>query len=256
MADRYQHLIGVLRWMVELGRIDIALEVSLLSQHLALPRVGHLEMAYHIFAYLDKHERSRIVFDPTEPVVPDPGVFKEVDWSDFYEDIKEELPPNMPKPRGNSVTISCFVDSNHAGNLVTRRSHTGILIFIQNAPIIWYSKRQNTVESSTFGSEFVALRIAKEQIVALRYKLRMFGVPLEGPARVFCDNQGVVNNTSLPESVLTKKHQQLNYHAVREAVAQGILQVGKEDTMTNLADLLTKLLTSQRRRYLLDFICY
>jgi hypothetical protein len=54
--------------------------------------------------------------------------------------------------------------------------------------VIWYSKRQNTVESSSFGSEFIALRIAKELIVALRYKLRMFGVPVHGPANVFCDN--------------------------------------------------------------------
>jgi hypothetical protein len=88
------------------------------------------------------------------------------------------------------------VDANHAGNKVTRRSHTGIIIFVQNAPIIWYSK---------------------EFIVAMHYKLRMFGVPIEGPANVFCDNRGVVKNTSMPESTLTKKHNAINYHAVREA---------------------------------------
>jgi hypothetical protein len=63
--------------------------------------------------------------------------------------------------------------------------HTGIIIFVQNALIIWYSKRQNTVEAATFGSEMVALRISKEFIVAMHYKLRMFGVPIEGPANVF-----------------------------------------------------------------------
>jgi hypothetical protein len=87
----------------------------------------------------------------------------------------------MPTPLGKPVCISCFVDANHAGNVITRRSHTGILIYVQNAPIIWFSKRQNTVESSSFGSEFVALRIAKEMLVALRYKIRMFGVPIDGP---------------------------------------------------------------------------
>jgi hypothetical protein len=67
-ASRYQNLIGVLRWAVELGRIDIYTEVALLSQHLALPRVRHLEVVYHVFAYLNKHEKSRIIFDPTDPV--------------------------------------------------------------------------------------------------------------------------------------------------------------------------------------------
>lgn len=130
---------------------------------------------------------------------------------------------------------------------MTRRSHTGIFLFVQNAPILAYSKRQNTVEAATFGSEFVALRICKELIVALRYKLRMFGVPIDGPTNVFCDNRGVVKNASVPESALTKKHNAINYHAVREAAAAGILRVGKEDGDTNLADLLTKVLTGQRR---------
>ena len=153
----------------------------------------------------------------------------------------------MPEPRGHPVNISAFVDANHAGNVVMRRSHTGIFIFVQNAPIIWFSKKQNTVEAATFGSEFVALRICKEMIVALRYKLRMFGVPIEGPANVFCDNRGVVKNVSIPESTLMKKHNAINYHAVREAVAAGIMRVGKEDGTTNLADLLTKVMTGQKR---------
>ena len=162
----------------------------------------------------------------------------------------------MPEPLGRAVNIYTFVDANHAGNVVTRRSHTGILIFVQNSPILWLSRRQNTVETSTFGSEFVALRTARDLIISLRYKLRMFGVPLEGPAQVFCDNQGVVLNASVPESVLTKKHNAINYHAVREAAAAGILEVIKEDTQTNLADLFTKVLHVDRRRELLGSIVY
>jgi hypothetical protein len=81
------------------------------------------------------------------------------------------------------------------------------------------------------------MRIAKEQIVALRYKLGTFGVPIDGPTNVFCDNSGVVKNMSLLESTLQKKHNAINYHAVREAAAAGILRVGKEDGHMNLADL-------------------
>ena len=254
-ASRYSQLIGVLRWAVELGRIDIYTEVSLLSQHLALPRVGHLEVVYHVFAYLQKYPKSSIIFDPTDPVPVTPTSAKP-DWSSFYSDAEEELPPHMPEPLGNPVNIHTFVDANHAGNVVTRRSHTGILVFIQNSPILWVSRRQNTVETSTFGSEFVAMRNARDVIIALRYKLRMFGVPLDGPAQVYCDNQGVVKNTSIPESVLSKKHNAINYHAVREAAAAGVLQVIKEDTQTNLADLFTKVLPGDRRRELLSCILY
>ena len=183
MISRYLQLIGILRWAVELGRIDIFHEASIMSQYQANPRVGHLDALYNIFGYLKNHlDRGRLAFDPAEPDL-DMRVFNtDADWRDFYGDVVEELPPKMPKPLGKPVNIYAFVDANHAGNDVTRRSHTGIIIYVQNAPIIWFSKRQNTVEAATFGSEFVALRICKELIVALRYKLRMFGVPLEGPA--------------------------------------------------------------------------
>ena len=97
-------------------------EVSVLLQHLALPKQGHLEMVYHVFAYLNKHENLKIVFDLMTVELANPNVFKKVDWSDVYdlEDIKDELPPWMPEPRGQSVKMSVFVDADHAGNKVTR----------------------------------------------------------------------------------------------------------------------------------------
>ena len=254
LQNRFQQLMGILRWAVELGRIDINLEVSLLSTYLCEAREGHLEAAYNIFAYLSKHIESNLVFDDKVPEL-DERNFTNADWSQsIYSDEPEELPPNMPTPRGNPVTITCFVDANHAGNMVTRRSHTGVIIFLNNAPILWFSKKQNTVESSTFGSEFVAARIATDMIESLRYKLRMFGVPIDGPANVFCDNQSVVKNSSLPESTLNKKHNAICYHRVREAAARGMIRMGKEQTQTNIADLLTKVLDTRRRRLLLECI--
>jgi hypothetical protein len=240
---------------VELGRLDVYTEVALLSQHLALPRIGHLEAAYHIFAYLAKHDKSRIIFDSSDQEPTDP-TYHRPDWSAFYKNQEEELPPKMPEPLGKPVTIHVFVDANHAGNVVTRRSHTGILLFIQNSPILWLSRRQNTVETSTCGSEFVAMQTGRDLIIAMRYKLRMFGVPIDGP-QVYCDNQGVVKNTSIPESVLSKKHNAINYHAVREAAAAGVvLQVHKEDTQTNLADLFTKVLHAEQRKELIGSLLF
>jgi hypothetical protein len=157
---------------------------------------------------------------------------------------------------GFPVHMYCFVDADHAGSLVTRRSHTGIVIFLNSAPIIWYSKKQNTVESSTFGSKFVALCTAVELIIALRYKLRMFGVPLIGPANVFCDNQSVVHNATTPESTLSKKHNAICYHRVREAAAAQIIRVAKEDSATNLADALTKPIPTHKRKKAFSGLLY
>ena len=82
------------------------------------------------------------------------------------------------------------------------------------------------VVTSTFGSEFIAMKIAKEMIVSLRYKLRMFGIDIPGPANVFCDNKSVVTNSSVPTSMLNKKHNSICYHRVREAHTAGTIRVG------------------------------
>jgi hypothetical protein len=220
-----------------------------------MPREGHLETAYHIFSYLKKRPKLTMAFDPDATGLDHPAQDL-TPCKDFYGEVVEDLPPRMPEPLGSEMIITCFVDANHAGNMVTQRSHTGILIFVNNAPILWYSKKHNTVETSIFGSEFVAGIIAKEVASALQYMVRMFGIPLNTSAYVHCDNRGVVMNTTRPESTLTKKHQAINYHAVREAVAAGIIWVIKEDTLTNLADLFTKILPGPRRNQLLSQIVY
>jgi hypothetical protein len=252
-ANYYASLIGVLRWAVELGRIDIHIHVALLSSYLAQPRLGHLQQVLHIFAYLRCHEQSTIVFDHN-PVDWDEEQFKKYDWTDFYGDVKESIPPNAPTPKGNPVQVNMFIDADHTANKMTRRSQTGIIIYINRAPIIWYSKSQNTVESSTFGSEFVALRIAVEMMEALRYKLRMFGIPIDGPSNVFCDNKSVVTNSTVPTSLLSKKHNSIAYHRVRESVAAGVIRIAKVHSKENLADLLTKPLPTADLQYLVQCI--
>ena len=255
-ANYFQNLIGILRWAVELGRIDIAVQVSALSRYLAAPRKGHVEMALHIFSYIKGHDRSKCVFDPS---IPDHGIIQDVeyDWTDFYPDAKEELPPDMPEPRGKTVITSMYVDANHAGDLITRRSQSGVLIYVNSAPITWFSKRQNTVESSTFGSEFIALRIGTELLKGLRYKLRMMGVPIhKDPSTVWVDNESVVKNTSVPESTLKKKHVAICYHLVREAAAAGIIKIYHIRSEDNKADLLTKNLGGNKLKDAAQSILY
>ena len=136
------------------------------------------------------------------------------------------MPRHMPEALGKYVVIKVYVDYNHARNIANRRLHSGIIIYVNNAPIIWYSKCQNIVEASSSGSDFVALRISTEIIEALRYNLRCFGILVEGSAELFCDNMAVVKNSSIPISDLDKSNISICYRRVREAQAAGILWVG------------------------------
>jgi hypothetical protein len=102
------------------------------------------------------------------------------------------------------------------------------------------------VELSSFGSDFIAAKIAVELIEALCYKLRMFGVPINGPANIYCDNNSIVTNASSPQSTLNKKHNAIAYHKVREAVAAETVRLAKEDSKTNIADMLTKIVPGPR----------
>ena len=245
----YQSLIGILRWMVELGRVDICLEVSMLSSHLALPRQGHLEQLYHIFAYLKRNHNSEMIFDPSNPVV-DESLFARRDWTatEFGLKTEEELPTNMPQARGMGFVMRSFVDADHAGDSITRKSRTGFLVYLNSAPVYWMSKKQNGVETSSFGSEFIAMKQCTEYLCGLRYKLRMMGIPCTAPAYIFGDNQSVLANTTIPDSTLKKKSQSIAYHFVREGCARDEWRTTYVNTHLNPADLLTKPLPSGEKQ--------
>jgi hypothetical protein len=206
LALWYASLIGMLRWMVEIGWIDIITEVSLMSSYMAMPREGHLDAVLHIFGFLKNKYNSRMCFDPTVPYC-DERAFKQCDWKEFYVDVAEAIPSNAPEPRGKKVHIRMYVDSDHAGEKRTRRSRSGFFVFINSALIQWVSKKQATIETSVFGAEFVAMKLGMESLRGLRYKLRMMGVPIFGPSLIYGDNMSVIHNTQRPESTLKKKKQ-------------------------------------------------
>ena len=149
-----------------------------------------------------------------------------------------------------------FLDANHAGAKTTRRSMTEILICCNIALIIWHSKRKNGVKTARFDSEFTAMKSSVELIAVLQYKLRMFGVPMDGSTDIFYDNEAVYKNASTPEYHIRKKHHSILYHMIREAAASGVCTMAKEDTETNLSDLFTKVQPQPRRELLLDSFIY
>ncbi len=217
-ASFYSHIIGVMRWMVDIGCVDIATEVSLLSSHLAYPRHGHLLTASHVMGYLKLKHNTRLIFDPTYPKI-DQTMFPAQNWKEFYGDVREAIPIDMPEPLGKPIDIHMWVDSDHAGEKRTRRSRTGFFIFINHACIDWVSKRQSTIETSVFGAEFIAMKHGIEKLRGLRYKLRMMGVPVDRHSFIYGDNKSAITNSSKPESILKKKCNSICYHACREAVA-------------------------------------
>ena len=96
----YQSLIGILRWIVELGRIDITTEVSLLASIMARPREGHLYQALRVFAHLHRHHNAELVFDPTVPSF-DNSAFPKHNWENTpFTGSIEVVPPNAPEARG------------------------------------------------------------------------------------------------------------------------------------------------------------
>ncbi len=144
------------------------------------------------------------------------------------------------------MRITVHVDADHAHDQLTRHSVTGIILFSNNTPIKWLSKKQKTVETSTYGSELVAARITTEMVMEIQYNLRMLGVVIEGPALMLGDNKSVVLNTTMPSSALKKKHNAIAYHRVREAIAANIIRFYHVPSTDNLADFLTKPLPSTK----------
>jgi hypothetical protein len=118
-----------------------------------------------IFGYIKQFPKGQIIIDPNEHNIPYEEEVNDFEWSEFYPDASEELPPDMLDPKGKEAVITVYVDADHAHDVVTRRSVTGILMFINNTPISWTSKRQKTVETSSYGSELVAARMATELII-------------------------------------------------------------------------------------------
>ena len=121
---------------------------------------------------------------------------------------------------------------------------------------MWYSKKQSTIETSTFGSEFMGLKVAIDLIKGLRYKLRMMGVPIEDATHVRVDNMSVVTNSTVPESMLKKKSNSIAYHYACESVAAKVIKIGYEKSETNVADMLTKIQVGPIRKRLSDMVLF
>ena len=146
------------------------------------------------------------------------------DWSyTVYGNVQEIIHNNCPKPLGKSVTTTTTLDANLLHCLATGASLMACLHFCNQTPTDWYSKKQATVEMATYGSEFVAAKTATEQIMDMRCILRYLGVPIKSKSYMFGNNRSVVTSATLPHSNLSKRHNILAFHRVREAITAKII---------------------------------
>ena len=232
VSTQVEHLTGAIhRGVIILPVIDWCIEVdSGIGQNqplpgsvydVVLPRGGHLEQVFQIFMYLKKYHNADLVYDPSDLVVNE-HEFAQRDWtaSEFGQlQGVEVMPTNMLEPQGMGCVMRAKVDADHTADTVTRRSRTGFLVYLNSGRVYWWTKKQTGIESSSFGSEFIAMKQCCKYIRGLRYKLRMMGIPVVGPAYIYGDNQSVLANTTIPDSTLKKKSQNIAYHFVHEGLA-------------------------------------
>ena len=128
-----------------------------------------------------------MVFDPKYPSIEN-DTFPRHDWEKHYGEVKEVIPTNAPSPRVKGFDMIGYVDSDLAGDKVIRCSRTGFVIYLNQAPIYWFSKLQNGVECSTFGSEFIAMKKCCEYVRGMRYKIRIMGIPVIGCSFLYGDD--------------------------------------------------------------------
>ena len=244
MHRKFQMLIGMLVWINVLGRADIAHVTTSLSRFTACPREGHLERVLRVFGFLKKRSNRRFKIDSSEPIIE--GGQEALD-RDFVEEFKnnypeasEEIDAKLPVPLFDEIAITVFVDSDHGHDKITRRSISGIIIFVGRTPVFFSSKRQGAIETSTYGAEFCAMKSGVEETFSIRYMLRALGVKVEHASMICGDSMSVIHNVTESDSLLKKKHVAISYHKTREAAAAGVVHPVKVSGEHNYADLMTK----------------
>ena len=207
------------------------------------PREGHLERLSRMYGYLKRQPDCSISFRTGIPDHESRDTPTEHEWiNTVYGSNEEELPLDMPTPKGKPMRTTCYAHANLMHCLATGRSMSGIKHLLNETPIQWFSKKQNVVETATYGFEFMVARQATEQIIDIRYTLRMIGIPLDSPAWLIGDNQSIITSSTIPHSSLNKRHNALSYYRVQEAISARILYFIHVDGKNNPSDIMTKLL--------------
>ena len=236
----YQSLVGAFQWLVSLGRFDIATATMTMSSFRAAPRKGHLERLKRMCAYIYNYKHFALRVRTQEPDYSSLEV-PEYDWArQVYGDVKEDIPDDIPEALGKPVVHTCWKDANLYHCYATGRAVAGNIHALNGTIVDTTSKKLKTVDTATYGSEFVAARIAIDQIIDMRNTLRYLGVEVKGKTHLFGDNESVVTSATIPHSGLNKRHNALSYHRVREVIAAKFVAFIHIPGAINPSDILSK----------------
>ena len=211
-----------------------------LSRFRAQPRKGHLDRAKRIVGYLLFVPDGAIRFKTGDPDISSLKD-QEYDWNrSVYSGACKQIPHDIPKPLGKHVQTTHYVDANLHHDLATGKDDTAALHFLNQTPIDAYTKKESTVETATYGSEFVGARTAVDKIIDIRSTLQYLGVPIRDKSYMFGDNRSVVTTSTIPNSTISQRHNLASYHRVREAIAAKYISFYWKDGKSNPADILSK----------------
>jgi hypothetical protein len=246
---------GQLQWLISPERFDVSSAVAALSTFRSKTRIGHPEPALRVVGYVAKYTevalRFRVEVSEYNPL---PQIIEDWDKSVHGND-HDEFVHNMPTPLRKLVRLTEFVDAKLYFDLITGRSCTGLLIFMNQTPIDWHYKKQSPVASATLSFEFVAVKMTIEKGYDPRYTHRMMGIPVDYTTYVIGDNAAVTIQTTIPHSQLGRRHDVLAYHYTRESIATGMIHMFHVTGITSPVNCVTKFLVI-KQGFLSCTLCY
>jgi hypothetical protein len=232
--DIYQSLVGAMRWAISIGRWDIQSAVMTLSSFRAQPRQEHLDRIQHIYGFLCRFRHFKLRFrvdKPDDSGIPEHSV---------YGNPTEDIPADAPPPLGKRIILSHYFDAKLMRDVSSGKAVTGVVHFYNKTPVDWYCKEHSTTETATYRSEFLACRTCFEQIIDHCQYGRYLGAPVYEKDYAWGDNDAMINNATIPDAKLHKRHNILSFRFVRSLVACVYINLQHLKSECNIADILTK----------------
>jgi hypothetical protein len=202
----YRKLIGMLLYASVNSRPDIAAAVSILCQKVSAPTDTDLNEAKRVIRYLKGTKSFRLRLGTSK----------------------------------SESHLCAFSDSDWAESRIDRKSNSGIVCLLNGAPVIWKSKKQTIVATSSAEAEYVALSLTVKEIIWLRRIVESFEIHQKGPLKVFSDSQSAMAMVMKPKLSGRTKHIDTKFHHVKDSVERGVIELEYVPTNENVADVLTK----------------
>lgn len=214
--NSYRRLVGKLLYLT-ITRLDISFTLQLLSQFMQLPTTIHMQAAKRVLRYLNAS--------------PGQGLL---------------LAHNC------TAKLTAYCDSDWASCPISCRSTTGFRILLGNSPISWKSEKQQVVAQSSAEAEYRAMALTVCEVTSLFSLLKDLGIKHLVLATLKCDNQAAIAIVSNPVHRVKTKHIEVDCHFIRDKIQEGLIHPQYVSTKDQVADLLTKVLTTDQQQHLLS----